>query len=122
MSIFDYFRVAKAQTLTPTPDYTADSAGDQMQRELDAYLALTEQESVARSTEYTDNSFDQWVLESTQTLPAVTWAPMDRFPSRTPKQIQRAYGHGYVRHDEVMILRPRGVTTQQLEFTRRQLA
>jgi len=122
MSIFDYFRVTKAQTHTPTPEHTADGAGDQMQRELDAYLALKEQESVARSAEYTDNSFDQWALESTQTLPAVTWAPMDRFQNRTPKQTQRTYGHGYVRYDEAMILRPRGVTRQQLEFTRRQLA
>jgi len=122
MSIFDYFRVTKAQTLTPTPNYAAEYARDQIQRESDAYLASKEQENGARSVESTDNSFDQWVLESTQTLPAVVWAPMDKFPSRPAKQTKRICGHGYFRYDEAMILRPRSVTMQQLESTGRRFA
>ena len=95
-----------------------DDANNQLQAELDAHNASLELEP-ANGADY---SISHWVLKSTKTLPKITWAPMDKFPSRQVMQTRRTYGHGYVRYDEAMILRPQRVTTQQLESTRRRLA
>lgn len=122
MGIFDYFQQAKPQDQIPSTDLVADDASNQLQAELDAHLTVVESEHTAASAAQLDYSIDHWVLESTQTLPQVTWAPADEFPSAPSTQTQRTYGCRYVRSDEAMILRPLTITSQQLDSTGRQLA
>jgi len=94
----------------------------QLQVELNAHVVLIEQQHTATSAPEIDYSVDHWSLESTQTLPPVTWAPMDKFSSRSAHSTGRVQGHGYVRYDEAMILRPLTITYQQLEHSKRQLS
>ncbi len=122
MGCFDDFEAAKAQYPVTSRDHSADNSAVQLQAELDAHLVSIGRGHTEASTSSVDYSIDHWAVESAQSLPHVTWAPMDRFPNRSVKQTQWIHGHGYIRYDDAMILRPLGVTTRQLEFARRRLA
>lgn len=106
----------------PSTDLITNNASSHLQAELNAHVVSIEQQQAIASVAHIDYSIDHWSLESTQTLPHVTWAPIDKFSTRPAQRTGRVHGHGYVRYDEAMILRPLTTTYQQLDHTKRQLA
>ena len=106
----------------PFTELIANNASSQLQAELNAHVVSIEQQQTIAPAAHVGYSTDHWLLESTQTLPHVTWAPMDKFSTSPAQRTGRIHGHSYVRYDEAMILRPLTTTYQQLDRTKLQLA
>lgn len=112
----------KQSSTNSSTNHITNNAANQLQAELDAHVMSTKKQHTVASVAEIDYSIDHWSLQSTQTLPPVTWAPMDKFSSRSAHSTGKIQGHGYVRYDEGMILRPLTITYQQLEHSKRQLS
>ena len=100
----------------------ADAAASQLQAELYAHLIFIAagEAGTTATADHTNHSMRGWIMESTQVLPRLTWAAMDRYSPqpRHTTHLRGFHGHVYVREDEAMILRPRTVIAQEFELMR----